>query len=165
MHPHSLIRVFADRMCLLQPLGYPKKGIRRTLAVLGDVQADLSLCWLHRSYCRFCRALAHIDSDQTRLIGVQTIFHSSIRIYAQQQGRQWTRSNFGIRSQSIQDYLPLVIGYETRTTICKFLCRAVGNLAFPIWEYRKCWNIDNGHFRETAVSHKAFHTHYSSVRN
>ena len=25
-----------------------------------DAQADLSLCWLHKSYCRFCRALAHI---------------------------------------------------------------------------------------------------------
>ena len=25
-----------------------------------DVQADLSLCWLHRSYCRFCCVLAHM---------------------------------------------------------------------------------------------------------
>ena len=25
-----------------------------------DVQADLRLCWSHRFYCRFCRALAHI---------------------------------------------------------------------------------------------------------
>ena len=28
--------------------------------ILGDVQADLSLCWSHSSYCRFCRALAHL---------------------------------------------------------------------------------------------------------
>ena len=25
-----------------------------------DAQADLSLCWLHKSYCRFCCMLAHI---------------------------------------------------------------------------------------------------------
>ena len=25
-----------------------------------DAQADLSLCWSHKSYCRFCHALAHI---------------------------------------------------------------------------------------------------------
>ena len=25
-----------------------------------DVQADLSLCWLHKSYCRFCCVLAQL---------------------------------------------------------------------------------------------------------
>ena len=57
--PRSLIWVFTDRMCLLQHLGYPKKGKREPLPCWMDVQADLSLCWLHRSYYRFCRALAH----------------------------------------------------------------------------------------------------------
>ena len=32
----------------------------RTLTILDDVQAALSLCWLHRSHCRFCPALAQI---------------------------------------------------------------------------------------------------------
>ena len=59
-HPRSLIRVFADRMCLLQPPGYPKKYKRGPSPYWMDVQADLSLCWSHRSYCRFCRAQAHI---------------------------------------------------------------------------------------------------------
>ena len=27
-----------------------------------DVQADLSLCWLHKSYCRFCHTLAQFVS-------------------------------------------------------------------------------------------------------
>ena len=63
-HPRSLIRIFADRMCLLQPPGFIKRDKWEYLPYWVDVQADLSLCWLHRSYCRsycrFCRALAHM---------------------------------------------------------------------------------------------------------
>ena len=47
-------------MCLLQTPGYPKRGKREPLPYWVDVQTDLSLCWSHRSYCRFCRALAQI---------------------------------------------------------------------------------------------------------
>ena len=61
-HPRSLIRVFADRMRLLQPPGYPKKDERELLPYWLAVQADLSLCWSNRSYCRFCRALARFFS-------------------------------------------------------------------------------------------------------
>ena len=57
--PRSLIRVFADRMCLLQSLGYPKTDKQEPLPYWVDVQ-DLSLCSLHRFYCRFCRALAQM---------------------------------------------------------------------------------------------------------
>ena len=53
-HPYSLVRVFADRTCLLQPLGFPKKDEQELLPYWVDVQADLSLCWLHKSYCGFC---------------------------------------------------------------------------------------------------------------
>ena len=67
-HPRSLIRVFADRMCLLKPPIYPKRDKREPLPYWVDVQADLSLCWSHRSYCRFCRALAqlyfHTDTNE-----------------------------------------------------------------------------------------------------
>ena len=49
-----------DCMCLLQPLGYPKKNKREPLPYWVDVQDDLSLCWSHKSYCRFCRGLAHM---------------------------------------------------------------------------------------------------------
>ena len=42
-HLRSLIRVFADPMCLLQPPGYPKMDEREPLPFLVDVQADLSL--------------------------------------------------------------------------------------------------------------------------
>ena len=54
-HPRNLTRVYADRMCLLQTPGYSKRNKRGPL----DAQADPSLCWSHRSYCKFCRALAH----------------------------------------------------------------------------------------------------------
>ena len=60
VHPRSLIKDFANRMCLLQPPGYPKRDKREPLPYWVDVQVDPSLCWLHRSYCRFCRALAQI---------------------------------------------------------------------------------------------------------
>ena len=56
----SLIRAFADHMCLLEPPGYAKRDSREPLPYWVDVQADLRLYWLHRSYCRFCRALAQI---------------------------------------------------------------------------------------------------------
>ena len=39
----SLISVFADRMCILQPLGYPKIDIDECLPYWVDVQAELSL--------------------------------------------------------------------------------------------------------------------------
>ena len=59
-HPRSLIRVFSDRMCLLQPTCYPKIDERKLLPYTVDVQTDLNLCWSRRSYCRFCRALTQI---------------------------------------------------------------------------------------------------------
>ena len=58
-HPRSLIRIFADRMRLLQSLGYSKMDEREPLVYCTGVQAGLSLCWSDRSYCMFFRALAH----------------------------------------------------------------------------------------------------------
>ena len=63
-HLYSLIRVLADRMCLLQPPGYPKGDEQETLLYWVDVQADLSLCWSHRSNCRFSRALAQTSTPE-----------------------------------------------------------------------------------------------------
>ena len=55
----SLIKVFAEWMCFLKPPGYPKWDKQESLPYWVDVHADLSLCWSHRSHCRFCCALAH----------------------------------------------------------------------------------------------------------
>ena len=60
MHLCSLIRVFTDHMFLLQPPGYPERDKRELLLYWVDVQVDLCLSWSHRSYCRFCQALANI---------------------------------------------------------------------------------------------------------
>ena len=49
-------------MCLLQHPGCLKKDKWESLLYSVDVQANTSFCWQHRSYCRFCRALAHICS-------------------------------------------------------------------------------------------------------
>ena len=38
--------------------GSPKRAKWEPLPYWVDVQTGLSLCWSHRSYCRFCRALA-----------------------------------------------------------------------------------------------------------
>ena len=58
-HSRSLIRVFADRMCHLQPPVYPKTDKREPLSCWVNVQADPNFCWSHRSKCRFCRQLGH----------------------------------------------------------------------------------------------------------
>ena len=42
--PHSLIRVFADCMFVLQLSGYPKKDKQEPLPYSLDAHADLSLC-------------------------------------------------------------------------------------------------------------------------
>ena len=47
-------------MCLLQLPGYPKRKKREPLPYWVDVHADLSLCWLHNSCCRFCHALTQM---------------------------------------------------------------------------------------------------------
>ena len=70
--PRSLIRVFADPMCLLQPPGYPKRDEGQPLPYWVDVQANMTLCWSHRPYCRFCRVLAPLDIDKLRGIGKLT---------------------------------------------------------------------------------------------
>ena len=57
----SLIRVFADRICHLQPPGYPKRDGREPLTYWVDVQAELTLWWSHRSNCMFCRALSEMS--------------------------------------------------------------------------------------------------------
>ena len=59
-HLHSLIRVFPDHMCLQLPLGYPNREEQEPFPYWVNVQADL--CGSHRSYCRFCRVLAHFIS-------------------------------------------------------------------------------------------------------
>ena len=59
----SLIRVFADRICLLQPLGNPKKDKGEFLPFWVDIQADLGICWSHRSHCRYCCVQASIIID------------------------------------------------------------------------------------------------------
>ena len=50
-HPPSLIRVFAVGM---------KSGQRRLWSDWADAQADLSLRWVHRSFCCFCHDVAQI---------------------------------------------------------------------------------------------------------
>ena len=66
-HLCSLIRVFADRMFLLQPPGYAKRNELESLSYWVDVEADLSLSWSQRSYCRFCHALAQMILAAARL--------------------------------------------------------------------------------------------------
>ena len=59
-HPRRLIRVFADRIFLLKPIGYQTRDEREPLPYWVDIQVDLSLL-VTQVYCRFCRALSHLD--------------------------------------------------------------------------------------------------------
>ena len=66
VHPCTLIRVFADCMCLLQSPNYSKRDKRDSLPYWVDIHDDLSLCWSYRSYCRFCHALVHFTYFSTK---------------------------------------------------------------------------------------------------
>ena len=57
-HLRSLIWVFLDRMCLLQPPDCPKWDKQEPLPYWVDVQADLSFCRLYRCQCRLSRTLS-----------------------------------------------------------------------------------------------------------
>ena len=41
-------------------LSYPLSAQRRLWSDWADAQADLSLCWMHRSFCWFCHEVAHL---------------------------------------------------------------------------------------------------------
>ena len=56
----SLIRAFAVHMKKPWVLGYPWSAQRRLWSDWADAQADLNLCWAHRSFCWFCHAAAYI---------------------------------------------------------------------------------------------------------
>ena len=49
-------------MSCLQPPGCPKMDKQKSLPYWVNIQADLSLCWSHKSYCRFSYMLAQILS-------------------------------------------------------------------------------------------------------
>ena len=69
-HPRSLIRVFADRMRILQPSWSPKTDKREPLPFWVDVQANLNLCWSHRLYCRFLScAGSNVSAQQIHNVG------------------------------------------------------------------------------------------------
>ena len=59
-HPPSLIRVFAVRMKKVWVPRYPLSAQRRLWSDWAEAQADLSLRWAHKPFCRFCHALAHL---------------------------------------------------------------------------------------------------------
>ena len=59
-HPPSLIRSFAVRMKKVRVLGYPLSAQRRLWSDLADAKPDRNLRWAQRSFCEFCRAMAHI---------------------------------------------------------------------------------------------------------
>ena len=60
-HPPSLIRVFAVRLKKPWVQSYPLSTQRRLQSDYVDAQADLSLHWVHRSFCWFCRLAAHMS--------------------------------------------------------------------------------------------------------
>ena len=79
--PRSLIRVFDLRMCILQSPGYPKTDKREPLSYWVVVQTDLSLCWSHRYYCKFCRALDHMANGHGHSISYKMACASSKYLY------------------------------------------------------------------------------------
>ena len=70
-HPRSLISP-VNRMCLLQHPGYQNRDKLESVLYWVAVQADLSFRWLHRSFCRFSRALAQL-SVQIYLVNTHSV--------------------------------------------------------------------------------------------
>ena len=64
-HPPSLIRVFAVRMKKAWVFSYQMSAMRRLWSDWVDAQADLSLRWVHRSFCWFCHEAADIFVDDS----------------------------------------------------------------------------------------------------
>ena len=68
VHPPSMARIFVylslDSLKAVQGTG----DQQRLWSDCVDAQADLSLCWSHKSYCRFCRALAQMPLMVEKLI-------------------------------------------------------------------------------------------------
>ena len=58
-----------------------QEGLTRILAILMDVQANLNICWSHRSYCRFCRALAHMEILVYCVIRIYPKYSNTITLY------------------------------------------------------------------------------------
>ena len=76
------IRVFADRMGLLQPPGYPKRDS-------GWMYRLIWVCWSYKSYCSFCHALAQIFFEEALQNWTKAV-HSKVTGYTCEtsQGRQ-----------------------------------------------------------------------------
>ena len=77
-HPCILIRVFVDRMCLLQPPGYSKRDKLERLSYWVDVQADLIRCWLNRSLyvlsCNGSKFYRTLPADVDVYIAVDPVY-------------------------------------------------------------------------------------------
>ena len=58
----------------------------RPLPYWVDVQADLSLCWLHKSYCRFCLVLDHMFLWRQQLSGQSDLSFGGVYMYIQFKG-------------------------------------------------------------------------------
>ena len=59
-HPPRLIKVFAVRMKKAWVLSCPLSALWRLWSDWADVQADLSLRWVHMLFCWFCHEVAHV---------------------------------------------------------------------------------------------------------
>ena len=59
VHPPSMTRVLIHPSLDSQEAVEGSCDQQRLWSDCADGQADLSICWWHKSYCRFCCALAH----------------------------------------------------------------------------------------------------------
>ena len=130
----SLIRVFAERMCLLRPPDYPKKDKWELLPYWVDVEAYLNLCWSHRSYCRFCHPLAQfwyfsLTSSYTvweqfpgnRMMMMMMMmiwyFMSLWTLFKSEIIERWLKCS--VQWSAIQSWDEFHVGFETGTSLSK----------------------------------------------
>ena len=126
-HPRSLIWVFADRMCLLRPPRYQKNYERKPLPYWVDLQADLILCWSHRSYCRFSRTLTHTPFSRVSTFAEQYV--SAYHIYPKYSYTRFSRRNtYTMRCATLEKCPYTICGQRRFRSACAFVQSDLSNL-------------------------------------
>ena len=102
-------------------LSYPCSAQWRLWSDCDDAQADLSLCWAHRTFCWFCQVAARMSSHYHMII---VLYQKSILCLP-----SWYRTWLQLKASQLS--IPLIT-YQTLIHINLFLYKCEHNL-IPEW--------------------------------
>ena len=114
-HPLSLIWVFTVRMKKAWVLSYPICTQRRLWSDWADAQADLSLCWAHRSFCWFCHEVAQFSC--TKLLTEKL----------------WGNNQCSFKHSEINETRAPIL--ETTLSVCLSVCHMADACYVCFWQF------------------------------